>query len=315
MGRCAGSCLDGEDQTNAKEHFDVDRVGIDKQTTSAVVTIEEKDSTNEQLPARGQDNAADGHCSPLLHEDESSSPPDKDDRDSHGAALPHDGADKDAAHSRENTAVEVVADQQHRPDGEDVDGRDCGQLDAADGFDITSDSVNNDTDESTADNPADDDYESIIRRKLEAFLSDVPIGSTGPQEANSERSFDATPLVRFAVDVYEDHRRLASKNVDAEEIYSLYKDWKLARADAEDTDGNSAHCNQVEFRTRDDSTATKAERNVATVLRILAVVVAVVLPMAWASVVPTITGGDGVLRSPLDELLNLLDGKPCCRHY
>ena len=78
-----------------------------------------------------------------------------------------------------------------------------------------------------ADSPA----AARIRKKLDAFLSGVPIGTPGPKGSTSARTFDVAPLVRFAVEERDDTAQLASDAVSAEDIYSLYVEWQMQQGE------------------------------------------------------------------------------------
>ena len=63
-----------------------------------------------------------------------------------------------------------------------------------------------------------------LRRRLTAFLDDVPIGSPGPEGATSHRSFDATAIVEFAVGA-------GLFTASPEDIYAQYVESKSKAAE------------------------------------------------------------------------------------
>ena len=75
--------------------------------------------------------------------------------------------------------------------------------------------------------------EDRIRKKIDAFLSGVPIGLPGGSKGStSVRKYDSNPYVRFAVDNSGDLANLASNEVEGDEIYELLVNWQLEQGTA-----------------------------------------------------------------------------------
>lgn len=68
-----------------------------------------------------------------------------------------------------------------------------------------------------------EDAEEQLLLKIHAFLGEVGIGRPGGEDSTSERSFDARPMVAFAL-----QEGLAGES--AEEIYRLWVEWQMEGA-------------------------------------------------------------------------------------
>ena len=70
--------------------------------------------------------------------------------------------------------------------------------------------------------------EAAIRHKLEVFLGGVPIGKPGAEGSTSERGFDCSPMVEFAME-HGGGAELVGES--AEEIYGRYVEWKVRQGE------------------------------------------------------------------------------------